>query len=123
MATAEGIACVACGETDELRQCTTCTLRLANKGVSAAICSKCFADGSVLEAVGKMQNGGSSDTPAFLCMPCVFFNKRREEEQLLAAVGGPSPADVLKTIAKSAPWYLTIRQASDEEKLNALTKL
>ena len=123
MATAEGVACVACGETDELLQCPTCTSRLSNKGVSAAICPKCLADGSILEAVGKIQSGSSSGSPAFLCMPCVIYNKRREEEQLLAAVGGPSPTDVLKTIAKSAPWYLTIRQASDEEKLNALTKL
>ena len=123
MSTVEGIACVACGATDELHQCTTCTSRLLNKGVSASICKNCFADASVLEAVGKMQADGSNGEPSFLCMPCVFYLKRRAEEQLLATVGGPSPADVLKIIAKSAPWYLTIRQASDEEKLNALTKL
>ena len=38
-------------------------------------------------------------------------------------VGGPSPTDLLRQVAQSAPWFLVLARATPEEKLTALGKL
>ena len=52
-----------------------------------------------------------------------MYVKRLRDEALLAAVGGPSPTDILKTVAQTAPWFLVLRRASPEQQMSALNKL
>ena len=123
MPLSNGQACSACGETNDLIQCKKCIERMANKGVSAAICKPCLRDPEKVADVGKRADSGSTTSEDFLCRPCITFEKRQLDEQLLASVGGPSPNEILKSIANARPWYMTIRRASPEQLLTALSKL
>jgi hypothetical protein len=96
---------------------------LQSKGFSAAICQVCRADPSQVDAVGKLLDSGSASAADFICRPCLTYEKRKREEAMIASVGGPTPTEILQTIAASAPWYLTVRQASPEAMLTALNKL
>ena len=116
----DAASCQACGGNVDLLQCVTCPVRLGDRGTKTAICKQCCATDADLESVGKTLAAGSANQADFQCHPCGLFTKRQVEAKLLAAVGGPSPDDILKTIARTAPWFLVLRQASDEEKLNAL---
>ena len=42
---------------------------------------------------------------------------------MIASVGGPTPDEILKTVARTAPWFLVLRRASDSELLTALNKM
>ena len=48
-----GQACTACGETGDLIQCKKCVERMADKGVSAAICKPCLRDPEKVADVGR----------------------------------------------------------------------
>ena len=38
-------------------------------------------------------------------------------------MGGPTPLEVMKTVASSAPWFIVLQCATAEEKQTALNKL
>ena len=65
----------------------------------------------------------SAEAQEFQCTPCMYFEQRKQEELLLATVGGLNPDEILQTIARAAPWFIVLRQATDAQKLSALGKL
>ena len=104
-------------------QCLKCADRLKNKGIITAICKSCFDDDQLLDAVGVRAASGSASSDAFHCRPCAIFVKRALDEQLIDSVGGMQPRDILKTVAQTAPWFLTLRRAEPDKLLSALNKL
>ena len=123
MPSTAGAACVACGGDNNLIQCDKCDARLQSKGIKAAICAQCRADETLLDSVGMMLATSSTSPGSFQCRPCSFYEKRLRDEALFAAVRGPSPTDILKTVAQTAPWFLVLRRASPEQQLSGLNKL
>ena len=104
-------------------QCGKCAERLKGKGAVTAICKICFGDDQLLDSVGVRAASGSSTNNEFHCRPCAIFVKRLLDEQLIDTVGGMEPRDVLKTVARSSPWFLTLRRAEPDMLLTALNKL
>ena len=123
MVLADAAACMACGAAASLRQCTYCATRLVDKGVKTAICAACCNDDLAVESVGKLLAAGSGDTQEFQCRPCLIAEKRAREAALMSSVAGPSPQEILQTVAATAPWFLVLRQASDDDKMAALIKV
>ena len=123
MSVAKAKACQACGEEQNLIHCTTCASRLT-KGVAMAVCITCADNPRKLEALGKIMSSSSTGgADAFLCLLCQAHQRQQEEDQLVRAVGGPSPTDLLRMVASTAPWFLTVSRATPEAKLSALGKL
>ena len=123
MPAANGAACIACGGDANLVQCLQCKDRLKDKGVISAICQVCFDDDTLLETVGIRAASGSASPAGFHCRPCALFVKRLQDEQLINTVGGMEPREILKTVAHTAPWFLTLRRAEPDKLLSALNKL
>ena len=123
MASAAGASCVSCGGDANLVQCLKCADRLKNKGTITAVCKVCFDDDQMLDAVGVRAASGSASSDAFHCRPRAIFVKRAQDEQLIDTVGGMQPRDILKTVAQTAPWFLTLRRAEPDKLLSALNKL
>ena len=76
-----------------------------------------------MEALGTMQPSSSTQAAEFLCLLCSVHLRQVEEDLLVQQVGGPSPTDLLRQVAQSAPWFLVLARATPEEKLTALGKL
>ena len=121
MSVSKATSCQACGAAENLIHCVYCASRLT-RGVAVAVCSTCTENLRKLEALGKVQSG-SSDAETFLCLLCQAHQRQQEEDQLVRAVGGPSPTDLLRMVASTAPWFLTLSRATPEAKLSALGKL
>ena len=113
MPVSEASSCMSCGATADLSQCSTCGRRLGDKGVKVAICATCIKDSLNVEAVGQLTNDETG--VSFKCRPCIITTKRAQEAELMSAVAGPSPTEVLTTVANTAPWFLIIKRASDED--------
>ena len=95
---------------------------MGDKGTIAALCAVCAKDESAVEAVGKLL-ASSSTGVSWECRPCTIHIKRKNDEELVRAVGGPTPLEVLKSVAATAPWFIILQRASAEEKLSALNRL
>ena len=122
MSAVKATTCANCGGDAELIHCGTCSKRMGDKGTIAALCSVCVKYESAVEAVGKLL-ASSSTSVTFECRPCTIYIKRKSDEELVRAVGGPTPMEVLKTVASTASWFIILQRATDEEKLSALNKL
>ena len=114
--------CVACGADANLSQCAQCASRL-QRGQKQAVCKDCGADKRAMESIGQFKAASSTSQLELHCNLCIQFEKRSQEDKLISVVGGPSPAEILSTIAFGMPWFLVLAQASNEEKLSALVKL
>ena len=106
-------ACQACGANENLIQCGTCKDRLA-QGFAIGVCLNCRSDLRKMEAVGKVQAGGSADAPTLRCNLCIVHERQVQEELLVRTVGGPTPTDLLRPIANSHKWFLTLSRATPE---------
>jgi hypothetical protein len=122
MAVKPGVSCQACGAEEALSQCMSCKSRLS-RGFQIAVCSDCKTDSRKLEAIGRFKGGSSTEEAQLHCNMCITHERQQEEERLIQAVGGPSPNELLRTIAGKMPWYLVIAKATPEEKLAAHQKL
>lgn len=122
MSAVQATTCLSCGSAAGLVHCSNCKIRMNDKGVITAICQACRADEAALDAVGKLV-ATNSTTEEFQCRPCVIFIKRKQDEELVRAVGGPNPMEVLKTVANTAPWFIVLQRATPKQKLQALNKL
>ena len=123
MVLAVASACMACGAAASRRQCVYCLTRLSDKKIQTAICAACCNDELAVDSVGKLLTASSSDTPEYQCRPCSITEKRAREAALMSSVAGPSPQEILQTVAATAPWFLVLRQASDDDKMAALIKV
>ena len=102
MSAVKATACSNCRGDVDLIHCRTCSKRMGDKGTIAALCSTCVKDESAVEAVGKLV-ASASTSATFDCRPCTIYIKRKNDEELVRAVGGPTPLEVLKSVAATAP--------------------
>ena len=125
MPASQSKTCANCGGEADLLFCSSCSTRMGDKGTIAALCSTCAKDEMAVEAVGKLLSSSSSGSSAtaWECRPCSIYIKRKNDEELVRAVGGPTPLEVLKSVAATAPWFIILQRASAEEKLTALNRL
>ena len=112
----------ACGTTTHLLHCSTCSTRLS-QGVGLAVCTTCADNTRKMEALGSIKAASSTSQAEFQCALCAVHQRQLEEDQLVLAVGGPSPTDLLRTIADESKWFLVLSRATADEKLSALGKL
>ena len=76
-----------------------------------------------MKTLGELTATSSTAPLAFKCSLCAEHENRAQEDKLLSIVGGPSPEQLLYTVAKAHTWFLTLAQASNDDKLAALIKL
>ena len=119
----DGICCQVCGRDESLVQCSACTERLRDRGVRISVCSTCLTDERLFEGIAKLLPASSTDGFNFICNICVASNRHAERDRLLRLVGGPSPEELLDTIAGKAPSHLVLKAAAPEELMTALTKV
>ena len=122
MAVKQNVACQLCGSDVNLLQCESCKTRLT-RGFQSAVCQDCKNDARRFDAFAKLKPSSSTAPAQIHCNLCVAFERQRDEDQLLQAVGGPSQTDMLKSIAFAQPWFLVLSRATAEEKLVAHRKL
>ena len=122
MSVKDAPCCVGCGVDVDLSQCSQCASRL-QRGLKQAVCKDCGADKRAMESIGQFKAASSTSQLELHCNLCIQHEKRSQEDKLISVVGGPSPAEILSTIALGMPWFLVLAQASNEEKLSALVKL
>ena len=118
MATKVAADCASCGNADNLKSCGVCSQRLSNKGTAIGLCTACFQDPTVVGAFGKQLL--KDDESVYECRACTAFLERREQEKQFQKLKGPSPEQILKTVANKFPWTLEITRATPEEHLEAL---
>ena len=123
MVTAASTSCIVRGVAQTLTQCDGCAGRHNNTGYSIAVCSSCKADDVMLVAAWKFLKDDVQKTSSFRCNPCLHADKHQKQGALLKAVGGSSPTDILRSVAATAPWFLVLKQASNDELLTALMKV
>ena len=123
MAPSDASVCMACGANAGLSQCVYCVTRLVDKGIKTAICDTCIKDTTAVDSVETILSSGSATTPDVQCRPCLIAEKRIQEAALMSAVAGPSPQEILQTVAATAPWFLVLRRTTDEDKTAALIKV
>ena len=119
----DGVCCQVCGSDDALVHCSACAERLRDRGVRISLCSTCLTDERSFEGIAKLLPASSTDGFNFTCNICVASNRRAERDRLLRLVGGPSPEELLNTIADNAPWHLVLKAAAPEELMTASTKV
>ena len=122
MAVQDASNCQACGATSNLVHCEACKSRLS-QGMAVGVCLQCRQDPRKMEAVGRIQASGSTNAAQLLCNLCIVHERQKQEDLLIQTVGGPTPTDLLRSIAASRSWFLVLSRATPEAKLSALGKL
>lgn len=97
-----------------------CLRQTSQKGYKGAICAECMPDERKVEGIGKLMSSTNIQAPTFSrCSPCIVAERQGDEDAFLRSVGGPSPQEVLRSIAASHAWFLRLARASLDDKLAA----
>ena len=115
MSVKDAVCCPTCGEDDvtKLTQCTTCSARLS-KGFKSAVCKQCVSVERIMKTLGELTATSSTAPLLFKCSLCTEHEKRVQEDKLLAIVGGPSPEQLLSTVAQAHTYLVLDAGASVE---------
>ena len=96
-------ACNGCAGNANLRQCSVCVRRLSDNGFKVAACDTCKADEDKMSLLGKFLERGAPPVETFVCNFCLAFERQERDNALSAAVSGPSPQQVMRTLATHTP--------------------
>ena len=120
-------ACNGCALAANLNQCGVCSRRLNNSGFKVAACNACKADEDKMSLLGEFLQrapaGGGPEVETFVCNFCLKFERQERDSALTTAVAGPSPQQVLRTLATHTPWFLDLQRATPQQKLEGLIQI
>ena len=122
MSLSKAESCRLCGSPGELTQCAWCEKRL-KRGVITAYCKLCLDDPRKMEGAGRLEKAHGTAQDELHCNVCLICERQQAEDQLIRTVGGPTPEQLLKKLAVATPWFVTLAQASPEDKLSAHLRL